>query len=197
MHRDDRLLNRVYPKNFRVDVDNRWRQRNISLVLGDEIETIPEYPTRGVTTRKGVHIDAELVISCRGGGPNTAFIASIGPVLSPGKRIIVDRSLQVKGLPGVFAAGDITEWNEAKQVAKYGGHATTITKNIKGFLSNKSFSSSYRPMFEVLSLSNGSNGGTTYLDDLWGLHFGDRFTRMMKSGGLFISQARKALGYTS
>lgn len=67
----------------------------------------------------------------------------------------VESSLQVVGMPGVFAAGDITDWKEVKQVAKYAGHVSTISANIKEFLTGKPSTAVYKSMFEGLAVTNG------------------------------------------
>lgn len=58
-------------------------------------------------------------------------------------------------MPGVFAAGDILDWKEVKQIGKYGGHISTVTSNIKVFLDGKPSTAVYKSMFEAIVLTNG------------------------------------------
>lgn len=62
VHREPHLLSSVYPDKFRIDVDNRWTQRQILLELNDQIDEVPAYPAASVVTRKGQRIDANLVV---------------------------------------------------------------------------------------------------------------------------------------
>jgi len=196
VQRNDHLLVSRYPDKYRVDVDKRWKERNISLILGDEISEIPPFPAGGVTTRKGTTIDADLVISARGGHPNTAFVSTLGTgLLTPEGYIKVEPTLQVQGFPGVFAVGDVLDWNEIKQVTKCPGHVSVVAANVKSYIQDKPLASKYKGTFELIVVTNGANGGAAYIDQLWGLCFGNGFSKMIKSKDLFITPTNKALGY--
>ncbi|KAF8891929.1 FAD/NAD-P-binding domain-containing protein [Gymnopilus junonius] len=196
IQRESQLLVSTYPDKFRADVQRRLAERDIRVITNDEIQDIFEYPAERVATRKGTFVDADLVIPCRGGHPNTGFISSLGEnLLTSAGCVKVDQYLQVQGKPGVFAAGDIIEWAEVKQVVKTAGHATTIVANIKSILAGKPPAAVYKPMFEILALTNGAGGGATYMGILWGLHFGNWFTRFLKAKDLFITKTRQGLGY--
>lgn len=196
VHKEPHLLSAVYPDKFRIDVDNRWTQRQILLDLNDRIDHIPEYPASNVVTVNGQRVEADLVIPTRGGKPNTAYIASLGEdVLTADGHVKVDPTLQVSGVPGVFAAGDILDWKEVKQVAKYGGHVTTICTNIVSYLNGQPLGATYKSMFEAIFLTNGAGGGAAYMDILWGLCFGNWVTRLLKSADLFITKNMQSMGY--
>ncbi|PPR01331.1 hypothetical protein CVT24_006333 [Panaeolus cyanescens] len=196
VHREERLFSSVYPDKFRKGADKQWSKRDIKVIAEDEIVDIPAYPAADVKTRKGVPLYSELVIPCRGGRPNTSLLSTTGRnVLSSTGHVKVDAHLQVEGLPGVFAAGDIIDWKEVKQAAKYGGHTTTIVANVKQILNGGQPSVPYKSAFEAILVTNGINGGVAYLGILWGLTFGNWFVRMAKSKDLFITMTRKNLGY--
>lgn len=151
------MLQSIYADKFCVDVEKQWTNRRIRLILDDAIDVIPEYPASQVVTQKGIRVLGNLVVSLlyavlpdlplsiidqiptRGGPPNTEFIAS----------------LQLTGYPGIFAAGDITDCKEVKQVANY-GHSKTIVANIVSFLDGKRLQAQYKPMFEFIFLTNGA-----------------------------------------
>ncbi|KAF8804855.1 FAD/NAD(P)-binding domain-containing protein [Phlegmacium glaucopus] len=197
IQRDKHLLSATYPESFRVKADKTWSQRKIDLVLSDELVDFPAYLSASATvkTKNGVTVDADLIVATRGNRPNTAFLSSLGSdVLTPSGHVKVESSLQVKGLPGVFAAGDIIDWKEVKQVGKYGGHASTITSNIKNFLNGTPSTTSYKSMFEAIVLTNGKDGGLTYLDVWWGLQFGNFVTRLLKAKTLLVDMCAKNLG---
>ncbi|KAF9043388.1 FAD/NAD(P)-binding domain-containing protein [Panaeolus papilionaceus] len=196
VQRESRLLSSVYPEKYRRYVDQRWTERGITIIADDEVERIPAFPAANVTTKKGVGLNADLVVPCRGGRPNTAFLASLGKnILTSRGHVRVNQHLQVEGLPGVFAAGDIIDWDEVKQAVKYTGHTTTIVANIKRVVSGAQPTAVYKSSSEVILLTNGVNGGAAYLGILWGIVLGDWFVRMAKSKDLFITMTRKTLGY--
>ncbi|KAJ7165827.1 hypothetical protein C8R46DRAFT_1096304 [Mycena filopes] len=199
VQRESHLFVSRYPDKYRIDADKRWKARKISLVFNDEIEQIPPFPAAGgVTTKKGAVIEADLVIPTRGGRPNTGVVATLGPsVLSKEGYVKVDPHLQLKGIPGVFAAGDVLDWKEVKQVAKVPGHVAVVVANVKSFVEGKRQTAIYKGTFELIVVTNGANGGIAYVEKLWpgGLCFGDKFAKMIKSKDLFITPTNKNLGF--
>ncbi|KAJ7174374.1 hypothetical protein C8R46DRAFT_89093 [Mycena filopes] len=158
VQRESHLFVSRYPDKYRIDADKRWKARKISLVFNDEIEQIPPFPAAGgVTTKKGAVIEADLVIPTRGGRPNTGVVATLGPsVLSKEGYVKVDPHLQLKGIPGVFAAGDVLDWKEVKQVAKVPGHVTVVVANVKSFVEGKRQTAIYKGTFELIVVTNGA-----------------------------------------
>ncbi|KAF8510928.1 hypothetical protein BU17DRAFT_55017 [Hysterangium stoloniferum] len=197
IHNKKHLLNSVYPDKFRIDMENRLIQKQIMLVLDDSVKEIPSENVSRIVTVNGVRVDADLVVPTRGGRPNTAFISSSlgSEVVTSDGHVRVENTLQVKGYPGIFAAGDILDWKEVKQVGKYPYHVTTISSNIASYLGGKPVATPYKQLFEGILITVGANGGGTYMDLLWGLCFGNWVTRMLKSNNLFIDKTRQSLGY--
>jgi len=195
VHKEGHLLMPIYPEKYRTDVEKRWRERKISLVLNDEVNAIPDFPSTGTSTAKGLHIDADLIVPTWGGRPNTSLVMSLGPeLLTPSGRVKVEGTLLIKGYQDIFAVGDIIDWSEVKQVAKYTGHSATVVSNIKSILEGRQPSTVYKSMFEVIALNNGSDGGAVYMDTLWGLRFGNTFAKMIKAKDLFITKTLQGLG---
>lgn len=69
VHRDTHSLNSTYPAAFRQRVDAGLRGDGVKLILGDEVElsataldTIDYVPGRQITTKKGVKLNAELIV---------------------------------------------------------------------------------------------------------------------------------------
>lgn len=50
------------------------------------------------------------------------------------------------------------EWDEQKQVAKYGNHASVIAANVVSVLKKKQPSALYHGAYELISISNGKAG---------------------------------------
>jgi NADH dehydrogenase FAD-containing subunit len=100
--------------------------------------------------------------------------------------------------PRIFAGGDVIEWKEQKQAGKAAGHAPIIAKNVLAILANGAGTteglSIYKGSTEGIIITVGRTGGVTYLGFLWGLVFGDWFSRLIKSKGLVIEMSRGNLG---
>ncbi|KAI0329006.1 FAD/NAD-P-binding domain-containing protein [Cubamyces sp. BRFM 1775] len=196
VHSEAQLLNHTYPDKFRKDIERRARLRGIDLILGDKLDVPPE-GTIGVTTHNGKQLpDVDLVVPAFGSRPNTGFILSLGEgVLTRNGTVRVNEHLEVLGHPGVFAAGDIIEWNEQKQAAKANTHAAVVAANVVSFLEGKPYKKVYKGSYEMILIPLGRTGGAGYLGFLWGIMLGDFFSRLLKAKELMISQARAARGY--
>ncbi|KAK7687688.1 hypothetical protein QCA50_008904 [Cerrena zonata] len=139
IHSEKQLLNDAYPEKFRVALEAKVRKANINLVLGDRIDSLPSPGTVGVLTRNGKELaDADLVVPSFGAKPNTGYVASFdATVLTQSGFVKVDPTLQVKGHPGVFALGDIIDWEEQKQAAKANTHAGVVAANVLSYVTGQ------------------------------------------------------------
>lgn len=61
IHRDRYLLNGTYPDKFRTDVDKRFTDRRIHLILNDEYNG-PVDGISQIVTKKGTRVQAELIV---------------------------------------------------------------------------------------------------------------------------------------
>ncbi|TFK30961.1 hypothetical protein BDQ12DRAFT_406370 [Crucibulum laeve] len=138
IHAEELLLNHVYSRGWRKGLARRLRKRGLNVLLNEQVEDLT--PQNGsVTTKNGKTVPTDLVVSvrhtfhstlvigcftnipCRGGRPNTEFVASLGPgALVESNRVKVTPTLQLFHYPLVLAGGDVIDWYEQKQVAKYG-----------------------------------------------------------------------------
>jgi NADH dehydrogenase FAD-containing subunit len=193
----DGLLNPTYPKSFRDRLSNACKARGIEVITNEYVDTIPEdnRSTTGVTTRSGKHIDADLVVSTRGGRPNTEFLAGSGITITEQGRVKAEDTLQAKGFPNIFIAGDILDFDEQKQLAKYAGHAAVIVPNLLAVLAGQAPPKKYKKQAELILVTLGKQDGAAYLGFLWGLQFGGWFARMTKAGDLFVGKHRQGMGY--
>ncbi|KAK2462349.1 hypothetical protein APHAL10511_005655 [Amanita phalloides] len=193
------LLNAAYPDKFRRQVERQTRAHGIDIILDDYIDMFEVGPIpsgTGITTRKGVQIKADLVVSARGPTPNTDFIIS-----SLGSRVANERgyvkihpTFQLHDHPDIFALGDIVDWKEQKQVTKAQAHAAIVAANVDAYLSGRKLTS-YKGSPEMILITLGKNAGVSYLGMMGGIVLGDWFTRTVKSKGLFIDNLRKSVGY--
>lgn len=67
----------------------------------------------------------------------------------------VNEFLEVPGHPGVFAGGDIIDWEEQKQAAKAGTHAQVIIANVTSFLEGKPLKKAYKGSPELIIIPIG------------------------------------------
>lgn len=71
-------------------------------------------------------------------GPKTEYLTSFdATVLTQSGFVKVESTLQVKGHPGVFALGDIIDWEEQKQASKAGAHAGVVVANVLSYIAGR------------------------------------------------------------
>ena len=152
VHAEDKLLNPAYPNKFRKDLERRVRASGIQLILDDYVDSFP-----ASATRKGVPLGADLVVAARGARPNSAFIAT-----SLGKDAVTERgfvriqpTMQLVAYPNIFALGDVVDFPEQKQVAKYPGHASVVAPNVLSVLSGTEPKKVYKGGFEAIFITLG------------------------------------------
>ncbi|KAF8908222.1 hypothetical protein CPB84DRAFT_1674434 [Gymnopilus junonius] len=197
VHGQDMLLNDAYPAYFRKDVYKDLRKRDVEVVLNDLVDNLDITEAGIIQTRNGRKLVADLIVPCRGPKPNTGFVTLMPGTLSATNHIRVSATLQVMQYPRIFAGGDAIEWDEQKQVTKYDYHASVIASNIATLLKKKQPSALYRGCYEMISISNGKRGGSSYWSVFWGPTFGNFVSAAMKSKDLFLTWTRKRLGLSS
>jgi apoptosis-inducing factor 2 len=153
----DALLNPTYPSNFRDQMFKEISSRGVNVLFNEVLDNVPTdgRTLEGIKTRSGKFIDADLVIPTRGGRPNTAFLADSGVPLSVSGHIRTEPTLQVKGFPDIFAAGDVLDWAEQKQCAKYPAHAEVVAANVLERLKDHQPSVHYKGSHEIALIVNG------------------------------------------
>ncbi|KAF8201383.1 hypothetical protein BJ912DRAFT_843556 [Pholiota molesta] len=199
VHSEKYLMNDIYPRKFRLDLERRLRLRGIDLIVDDLIDGQPRVdPKVPLKTRNGTSVKCDLLVMARGATPNTSMFKFILPTpLGSHDYVQVESTLQVRGHPTIFAAGDITNMLEAKQLAKTPGHAAVVVANIMSYLKEEQPRKECKPGKEMIIVSNGRNGGAAYLGVLWGLRFGGMFSKLIKSRDLFVGNVRRSLGISA
>ena len=152
MHAGEKLLNPTYPDKFRKDVQRRVRTNGIRLILDDYVDSFP-----ASATRKGIPLDADLIVAARGGRPNSSFIAA-----SLGKDAVTERgfvrirpTMQLVDYPNIFALGDVIDFPEQKQLAKVAGHLNVIAPNVLSVLQGEEPKKVYKGGFEAIFITLG------------------------------------------
>ena len=69
--------------------------------------------------------------------------------------MIVSQTLQVAGHPDIFAAGDITNIQEQKQLMKTEWHAEVIVENIISLIKGSGAQKLYKTKMEAIAVTNG------------------------------------------
>ncbi|KAF8181636.1 hypothetical protein BJ912DRAFT_979622 [Pholiota molesta] len=195
VHGQPLYMNGVYPQSWRKYINKQYSRRGINGVLGDYVDNV-EIKEGYVTTRSGKKIKADLVVPTRGGGPNTNFVASLGEdVLTASRTIKVEPTMQVVNHPRVFAAGDVVEWNEQKQIPKGQAHAAVIKENVLILLGlSTKKPATYKGSAEMIILTNGKTGGTGYFGILWGITIGNWLSALIKSKTLLVDMTKTKMG---
>ncbi|KAG8972930.1 hypothetical protein FRB90_010091 [Tulasnella sp. 427] len=199
VHADEYLLNATYPPKFRKIVTENIKSYGVNVILNDKA-SLPAEPYTSITTEKGQTIDADLVLPTWGGHRNTGYLKSFdSTILTPEGNVRVLPSLRVplnSGKTNVYAAGDVIDWNEQKQLAKVPGHVPIVVANILASIEGKPAPKTYGgPMMEVMVLPAGPTKGASYFGILWGLIFGDWVSSLIKSKTLFVSMAQQTTKY--
>ena len=76
-------------------------------------------------------------------------------VLDDARRVIVSPTLQVADHPDIFAAGDITNFQEQKQLMKTEWHAEVIVQNIVNLIKGNGAQKQYKTKMEAIFITNG------------------------------------------
>ncbi|KAF8316103.1 FAD/NAD(P)-binding domain-containing protein [Clavulina sp. PMI_390] len=210
IHAAKKLLNPTYTDKTRDRGLATLQAAGVRVVLDDRLDGVPvegiiAETAAGVSlrTEKGVMLEADLFIPTFGPRPNTWFLKSFasGAALSPTGRVNVTPTLNVQLssstiLPDVWAMGDIVEWDEQHSFVKAMAHLPIIKKNLLATLAGDEGGklAEYQKPKELLLVTVGQKGGFGFLPFLGGWVIGNWIVGMIKSGGLFVSLARKGLG---
>ncbi|KAG8950634.1 hypothetical protein FRC04_007258 [Tulasnella sp. 424] len=193
IHAEEELLNATYPPKFRKTVTANLKSYGVNVILDDKA-TISTEPYTSVTTEKGQNVAADLVVPTWGGRRNTEYLKSFdSTILTPEGNVRVLPSLRVplsSGKTNVYAAGDVINWDEQKQLAKVPAHTGIVVANILASIQGKPAAKTYKgaPM--------GPTKGAAYFGILWGLIFGNWVTSLIKSKTLFVWLAQQTTRYS-
>ncbi|KAG8715020.1 hypothetical protein FRC08_011116, partial [Ceratobasidium sp. 394] len=199
IHGGKELTNKTYPAKFRQSVLDATRKLGIEVVLGDKIS--PNATPEGgyVTTEHGERIRADMVIAATGGRLNTDIARTLdSSIVTSTSTVLVTPELNVRlmsGAQNVWAIGDIIDWPEQKMVFKAAhGHVPVVVNNILASIKGGK-RTTYAGKPEIIFVTLGPKGGRGIVPFFGGVVIGDWIVSKLKSGSLFVSKARAALGY--
>ncbi|MDO8460552.1 MAG: FAD-dependent oxidoreductase [Nanoarchaeota archaeon] len=106
------------------------------------------------TTDKGNHFKCDLAFLCTGIKPNYEFLVkNLKSILNGKNQVKVNEYLQAEGYENIFAAGDITSWEEEKTAQHAMLQAITVIKNLSAISKAETLTKYHsRPTILVISL---------------------------------------------
>lgn len=170
--------------------------RGVKIVLGDRIVE-PGYgqePEGGVArTSGGKELPYDMIFWAVGSKPNTDYMPKT--MLTAEGRIPVDTHLQVKGMNGVFALGDVTDLNEVKKAIYTNNHVPVAAKNITAILNGQPPKATYKAKTgdDTMVVTLGRSGGVAHFPGM-GMVKANWIIRMLKSRDMLTGMFRKGIG---
>ena len=114
VHHKQWLLDRVVDRRAGELIAGRMRRDGINVVVGNGIGAIQGTPRgiQSVLLEDGTSINCDMLVTCIGNVPNTEWLQGAGVDLAGGY-IPVNRQMKVAGLEHVWAAGDVTKFEDS------------------------------------------------------------------------------------
>jgi NADH dehydrogenase FAD-containing subunit len=136
----DRVLDAFNPKASEIAA--AWLvEKGVDIIYNERVVDWGSSTTSSsttVVTDKGTALTG-LLFKCLGGKPNTSAFATNSPVIKINQSgaILVESTLQVQGMPNIFAAGDVCSTTEEK-TANYADYAGMVAAaNVKMLVNGK------------------------------------------------------------
>ncbi|XP_051119974.1 uncharacterized protein LOC127243829 [Andrographis paniculata] len=198
VHRGPRLLEFVNEKAGKKALD--WlSSKNVEVILNQSVKLTSEANANGggaYETSGGETIMADCHFLCTGIPMGSSWLRGtvLKDSLDAHGRIMVDKTLRVKGYSNIFAIGDITDIPELKQGYLAESHAQVAAKNLKALMRGETESklATYKRASAAMALvSLGRREGLLHVMCITTL---GRVPGMIKSGDLFVSKTRKGRG---
>lgn len=190
-----------YAPELRDILTKDLQAAGVRLVLGAPLAYLP--PTDigtlepfHVETEAGVGIDADMWFLCYGAQTASGYLrANYGDILNDLGQVAVDPYMRVKGAPGVYAVGDITDVNESKRADAARAHARVVVANIKAEIAGKKPNTTYQPGKMWIVLPLGIEGGASQLTGENGQSqiVGPEETAEIKGNDLMVTMVRGQL----
>ncbi|MEV7973911.1 FAD-dependent oxidoreductase [Cellulomonas sp. NPDC089187] len=197
---DDALSTGEYLPELRAAVHEQLS--GVEFVFGSRLGYLPPvdvgvYEPFTVETEAGVRIDAQMWFRCYGNRADSDYLA--GPLAAQRTglgQLRVEPTLQVRGLPTVFAVGDLTDVPESKRASAARAHAQVVADNIRALIAGQPASATHDPEPERIVLPLGSHAGASQLVDTDGTRriLGAEETSRIKGQDLFSTDMAELFG---
>lgn len=158
-----------YAEELRDVLTKELEDAGVKLILGSPLAYVPptdigELRPFHVETHSGVGIDADMWFLCYGAQTASGYLrANYGDKLNEEGQIAVDEYMRVKGVPHVYAVGDITNVAESKRADAARAHARVVVANIKAEIAGNEPTTTYTPGKMWIVLPLGMEGGASQL----------------------------------
>jgi selenide,water dikinase len=164
------------PRGLRERIERAARRRGIGWRCGQQVARLDE---GGVYLHSGERLRADVVLWVAGAAA-PAFLRESGLPVDERGFVRVGPTLQVRGHPDLFAAGDCAALPDPG-IAKAGVYAVRagpiLSKNLEAWLAGKA-PQPYRPQADYLTLLNLGDG--TAVGGKWRMHFEGTWVMQLK-----------------
>ncbi|GIG23878.1 FAD-dependent oxidoreductase [Cellulomonas denverensis] len=180
----------------------REQLTGVDFVLGSRLGYLPPvdvgvYGPFAVDTQDGVRIEAQMWFRCYGNQADSGYFAGDLADRRDGLgQLRVEPTLQVRGLPTVFAVGDVTDVPESKRASAARAHADVVAVNIRSLIAGEPAVATHEPEPERIVLPLGTRGGASQIVDAEGRHriLGAEETSRIKGQDLFSTDVAELFG---
>lgn len=194
VHRGSRLLEFIGEKASKKALD--WlTSKNVEVIMGQSVDL--DSCSNGVyKTSGGESVVADCHFLCAGKPLGSSWLREslLKDCIDDKGRLMVNPDMRVKGHANIFAIGDISDVKEMKQGYLAQIHADIVAKNIKLLMNGKDKLTPYKSGTQMAIVTQGKKEGVAQISCLT---MSGRIPGMMKSGDLFVTKTRKALGLKS
>eukprot|EP01114_Cavostelium_apophysatum_P014712 TRINITY_DN387_c0_g3_i1.p1 TRINITY_DN387_c0_g3~~TRINITY_DN387_c0_g3_i1.p1 ORF type:complete len:381 (-),score=72.83 TRINITY_DN387_c0_g3_i1:72-1214(-) len=179
---------------FQTSLRNQLEAMGVEIIFGERVvipgdvqtDAVPKVQKRTYMTENGREIEADLLLLCTGGKPNTKIcLPHFADKMDAQGRLRVDQFLRIEGYENIFAAGDINDVSELKQALTGRSQERNVTANIKKMINGKPMAP-YKMYSPVVILTLGPKGG---VGQIFGYHLGPWFVSL-QAGGYHVQQVR-------
>lgn len=196
----DALSAGEYSEELRASI--REQLDGVDFVFGTRLGYLPPtdvgvYEPFVVETESDVRIEAQMWFRCYGNQAASDYLAGALAAERTGLgQLRVEPTLQVRGLPTVFAVGDITDVPESKRASAARAHADVVAENLRSLIAGEQPVATHDPEPERIVLPLGSRGGASQIVDASGQRriLGADETSRIKGQDLFSSDIAELFG---
>lgn len=197
---EDALSTGEYAPELRAAVHEQLD--GVDFAFGSRLGYLPPvdvgvYEPFAVETESGARIEAQMWFRCYGNQAASDYLAGALAAERTGLgQVRVEPTLQVRGLPTVFAVGDITDVPESKRASAARTHADVVAANLRALIAGQRPTATHHPEPERIVLPLGTRGGASQIVDADGERriLGAEETSRIKGQDLFSSDIAELFG---
>ncbi|MFI7604997.1 NAD(P)/FAD-dependent oxidoreductase [Micromonospora sp. NPDC049366] len=164
------ILSGPFDQALRDELKRQLDELGVRLVLGSPLRELPEAAPGSlapveVTTEAGETVTADIWFRAFGVRPATGYVrGALANARDARGYLSVDERLQVKGVDGVYALGDISSADRDTALAA-GQQAEVLAANIRALITGEGEQLAYQPGPPLIAVPLGPQAGATQLPD--------------------------------